>query len=87
MGEDNEVPREVVLALGAAAVGARAVAMSARLSRSAVRTALRLPVIGPAGRRGLDRLEAEGERVLALAPKVIDRGKAIVVAVVSAIIA
>ncbi|MCX2962802.1 hypothetical protein [Gordonia aquimaris] len=87
MGEDNEVPREVVLALGAAAVGARAVAMSARLSRSAVRTALRLPVIGPAGRRGLDRLEAEGERVAELMPTVVDLGKKLVVAVVSAIIA
>lgn len=80
------MPREAILTVGAIAVGARAVVVSARASRSAARFALGLPVVGSLGRRGLVRLETEGERVLALAPEVVDRGKSLVAIVVSAIV-
>ncbi|WP_262365518.1 hypothetical protein [Gordonia sp. OPL2] len=87
MGQHEEVPREVVLATGAIALGVRAAAVSAHVAASGVRLALRLPVVGAWGRRGVDRLAAEGERVLDRAPDVIDRGRAIVAVIVSAVIA
>ncbi|AZG45277.1 hypothetical protein D7316_01872 [Gordonia insulae] len=72
---------------GALALGTRMTVASARLAASGVRLALRLPVVGPLGRRGVNRLAAEGERILDLAPTAIERAQALVVLVVSAIVA
>ncbi|MFW0795705.1 hypothetical protein AAFP30_17975 [Gordonia sp. CPCC 205515] len=84
---DNEVPRDVAVVVGAVAFGVRMAVGATRVAAAGTRLALRLPVVGPIGQRGIDRLAADGQRVLAHAPEVIDRGKALVVVVISAILA
>lgn len=80
--------REARIAVGAAALGVRAVTASAGLAARVARGALRLPVIGPVGHRAADRLAAEGGYVIdEILPVAIDRGKRIIVAVISVIVA
>ena len=85
---NSGVPREVTIAVGAAALGARAVVSTARVAATAARVSLRLPVIGPIGRRAVDRLSVEGEYVIAdVLPVAVERGKRLVAAVITAIVA
>ncbi|MGC5255208.1 hypothetical protein ACPXCG_02555 [Gordonia sp. DT218] len=89
MGQDNEVPRAVLVAaaVGAVALAGRATVASASVVASGIRFGLRLPVIGALGRRGVDRLAAGGEQVLDALPEAIDRVRALVAVIVSAIVA
>ncbi|WP_245555615.1 hypothetical protein [Gordonia soli] len=80
--------REFAIATGAAIVAGQTVVGGLRLARSGVRLALRTPVIGPFGRRVIDRLAAEGERaVVTVAPELTDRVLRVVVAVITIVIA
>ncbi|MEE4024216.1 hypothetical protein V1Y59_14115 [Gordonia sp. PKS22-38] len=86
MGHDSKVPRGAVPAIGAVALGARAVVASARIGAAGAGFVLRLPVVGPLGRKGIERLDAEGDRVLAAVPALVDRVRSLVVVVVTAVI-
>ncbi|MGV9710845.1 hypothetical protein ACWDTI_09295 [Gordonia sp. NPDC003424] len=84
---DKDVPRDVAVVVGAGALGVRLGVGAARAARAGVRYALRLPVVGPVGQRGIDRLAADGRRVLSAAPVAIDAATALVVVVISTIVA
>lgn len=84
---DNAVPREAEVMVGAVALGVRAGIAATGVAVAGIRLAGRIPVIGPFGRRGVDRLAADGERVLAAVPDVVVHAKAVVVLVISAILA
>lgn len=84
----SDAPREAKIATGAVAVGIKGVVASAEAARSVGRQLLRLPVIGPVGRRGVDRLAAEGDRVITdVVPVLVDRVLKLVVAVITVVVA
>lgn len=88
VSERDDSSTVVVGAVGAAVIGARVARGAVGLVGAGTRIALRLPVIGPLGRRGVNRIVGEGEQFIAgPLPVVVAVATALVVRVVSVIVA